>query len=149
MFKGKQRKRTNVSIHCFVLFIFEVGWGLIRVYMICVLHIDKSCYNMYDFDFTIILLVQICYMPVFLMNFNLFAEGLLPPDVWKGHRDFVLKLFVNWSKITGIFHIYMLVHHGLHTTDYFFLYIPYFRGLELSIFSHFCTPIQWWMLHNT
>ena len=25
MYIGQQRKRTNVSIHCFVLFIFEVG----------------------------------------------------------------------------------------------------------------------------
>ena len=97
--QAKEKNQCLYTLFCFVYF-----WGGMRVDT-SVLHIDKSCYNMYDF--TIILLVQVCYIPVFLMNFNLFAEGLLPPYVWQGHRDFVLKLFFNWSKITGIFsHIY-------------------------------------------
>ena len=65
------------------------------------------------------------------MTFNLFAEGLLPPDVSQGHRDLVLKLFFNWSKITGIFYIYMLVHHGLR-------YNRLFLSL-LSLFPRFRT----------
>ena len=73
---------------------FLCGMGVdSRLYMICVLHIDKSCYNMYDFNFTIMLLVQFCYIPVFLINFNLFAEGLLPPGMSKGHRNLALKIF--------------------------------------------------------
>ena len=40
---GKEPVSLNIVLF---LFIFGVGWGLIRVYMICVLQIDKSCYNM-------------------------------------------------------------------------------------------------------
>ena len=105
MYKGKQR-REPVSLQTVLfLFIFDAGCGLIRLYMICVFYTDKSCYIMYDFNLTIKLLVQFCYIPVFLINFNLFTEGLLPPDMSDGHRNLALKIFFTY--------IYMLVHHGL------------------------------------
>ena len=39
---SKEKEQVSIQIVLF-LFIFEMGWTLVRVCMICVLHTDKSC----------------------------------------------------------------------------------------------------------